>query len=127
MRLDVFHAPQLDFATVLAARAVMKEGAAAGTDEVVNEVWKGVPFLVLVAIWEMFRTRLMNSSGPVNTHWRTIGLVGIQKMASPSALDHFRFIAQNSYFAEVVSSMLDVFDYEVSSNSTRASIRLQEG
>ena len=49
--------PRLELLTVFIARSRMNEGTVGGPDGLVSEVWKAVPLMLVIAIWELFVTR----------------------------------------------------------------------
>ena len=51
---------------VLSARAALKDGTAGGKDGTVSEIWKSIPYILVVFIWVYFRLRSEFGAGQVS-------------------------------------------------------------
>ena len=87
--------PRLELLTVFIARSRMNEGTGGGgPGGLVPEVWKAVPLMLVIAIWELFVKRCLGGELEVPAEWSLIDLVGIPKVKKPLDVSQFRFIAR---------------------------------
>ena len=91
--LDGLPPPELDISTVLSTRAQLRCGACGDSDLLVPEVWKSLPLVMVLVIWQLFRDRIIKGRGAVSSFWKRIRLIGIPKVHKPLTLEEFRFIS----------------------------------
>lgn len=94
--LDGIQPPRLDLRTVLASRASLKSNTAGGTDDTVVEMWKCLPMILVLIVWQLFQSRISSGIDSLNDHWRSIDLVGLPKVNSPVSIkSDFRYVAKS--------------------------------
>ena len=80
---------------VAGARAAISTGTAGGKDDLVGEIWKTIPFSLMILIWFFFRLRSEFGCGEVSDAWRTWCLIGIPKIHLPKSFNNFRYICNS--------------------------------
>ena len=88
-------APKMEFWHVLQARGSLKLGTAVGRDENPPEIWKAIPFVLVLHLWKLFSKRAESPSyyEGIPT-WRILDFIGIPKLRHARAYTDFRWIAK---------------------------------
>ena len=92
-RLDGYNTLGIEFFDVLESRARLKLGKSPGVDGVTSEIWKALPVSVVLAIWKLFKHRVLPCGDDASpTCWRIIEFVGFPKTTLVQRLSQFRWI-----------------------------------
>jgi hypothetical protein len=92
--------PTLDLFEVLQGRSLMKDGKAAGNDEVPPEVYKALPFIVVVRICHLFQQRQKQVDIGEPPFWKLIDYIGLPKTSRADSLDLYRWIGKLDCFSK---------------------------
>ncbi len=88
-RADGEYLPGIGFKDVIFARAAISTNTAGGKDGLVGEIWKDMPYAMMVLIWIFFKLRAEYGRGDVGEAWRIWGLIGLPKVRKPSSFQIF--------------------------------------
>eukprot|EP00974_Lingulodinium_polyedra_P015754 1528223-Lingulodinium_polyedra.AAC.1 len=89
LRLDGIRLPGIGLHDVVFAKSSISTGTAAGNDGIVGEIWKDIPWCLVIVVWILFRLRAEYGIGVVSGSWRIWELVGLPKIRSPTCFDEF--------------------------------------
>ena len=94
-QLDGHPLQHLHFWDFLQGRARMRVNKAVGADGVPSEVYKCLPFICLLHIYELFEKRVRFEDGENSSpFWKMLEFVGIPKANRPSRLDQLRWVCK---------------------------------
>lgn len=94
-KIDGLNVEGIGFGDVVGARAAITQGTAGGKDGLVGEIWKKMPFAMIIVIWFYFRLRAEYGIGAVSDAWRTWCLFGLPKIRNPMDFGQFRYICKS--------------------------------
>ena len=94
-RKDGQYIEGIRYGDVVFSRAAMSTGTAGGKDGLVGEIWKTIPYAMMLIIWFYFRLRAEYGYGEVSEAWRTLCLMGLPKTRTPLNFGDFRYICKS--------------------------------
>ena len=94
-RLDGIPMANIRLHDVIFARAVISTNTAGGKDGIVGEIWRDLPYCMIIVLWVLFRLKAEYGLGKVSDAWRVWELVGLPKMKCPNSFDEFRYICKS--------------------------------
>ena len=93
-RLDGIQPPSISPFAVVNARAHMKSATAAGSEGTPPEVYKELPYAVLINFWKHFEDRLQNNESADPESWKVIEFIGLPKDQRRTEFESFRWIGK---------------------------------
>ena len=94
LRLDGNNSEALSAFEVVTGRACLKDGTAAGRKGGPPELYKRLPYVLLVDFWKHFSDRLTDVDVADPDGWKDIEFQGIPKTRKPTSFDEFRWIGK---------------------------------
>ena len=85
----------VEYFDVVQGRARMKPRSAPGVDGVPPEVYRAIPEILLVHIWELFQGRATLDDAGESPHWKILEFFGIPKEKGARQFKHLRWLGKS--------------------------------